>query len=105
MASFFDSIGSGITNTFNTVTNGIGSGLSWFQGTGIGGFFTNTLHSANNLISGLANIPNELGGLVNSLSNNSTLFLIAIVVIGGAVLFNDFKGGSSGSYSSYRSYS
>ena len=101
MASFFNSIGSGLSNTFNTVTGGIGSGISWFDNTGVGGFFTNALHSGSNLISGIANIPNELGNLVNGIANNSTLFLIAIVVIGGAVILNEFKGSSSSSYRSY----
>ena len=64
MASFFNSIGSGIK-----------SSISWFDNTGVGGFFTNTLHSTSNLISGIANIPSELGGLVNSIAGNSTLFL------------------------------
>ena len=74
MASFFNSIGSGISNTFNSAINGIGSGISWFNNTGVGGFFTNTIHSASNLISGIANIPQELGNLVNGIANNSTLF-------------------------------
>ena len=93
MASFFNYIGSGIK-----------SSISWFDNTGAGGFFTNTLHSTSNLISGIANIPSELGGLVNSIAGNSTLFLIAIVVIGGAVLMNEFKSSSSPSYSSNYSY-
>ena len=104
MASFFNSIGSDITNTFNSAINGIGSGISWFDNTGVGGFFTNTIHSASNLISGIANIPGELGNLVNGIANNSTLFLIAIVVIGGAVLMNEFKSSSNPSYSSNYSY-
>ena len=102
MASFFNSIGSGISNTFNSAINGVGSGIQWFDNTGVGGFFTNTIHSASNLISGIANIPGELGNLVNGIANNSTLFLIAIVVIGGAVLMNEFKSSSNSSYSSYR---
>ena len=95
MASFFNSIGSGITNTFNSAIGGIGSGISWFDNTGVGGFATNLLHSGSNFISGIASIPQELGNLVNGIANNSTLFLIAIVVIGGAVLMNEFKSSSN----------
>ena len=105
MSSLFNSIGSGLSNTFNTVTGGIGSGISWFDNTGVGGFFTNALHSGSNLISGLANIPNELGNLVNGIANNSTLFFWGIILVAGVMLVNDFKGNSSSSYSSYRSYS
>ena len=99
--SFFNNIGNLFTNPINT----IGSGINWFNGTGIGGFFTNTLNSTSNLLSGLSNIPADLGGLVNSLSSNSTLFLWGIIIIGGLMVFNDLKGGSSSSYNSYRSYS
>ena len=101
MASFFNSIGSGLTNTFNSIGSGINSGVSWFNNTGVGGFFTNTLHSGSNLISGIANIPQELGNLVNGIANNSTLFLWGIIIIGGAVILNEFKGSSSSSYRSY----
>ena len=99
-SAFFNNLGSGISNTFNSAIGGVGQGIQWFDNTGVGGFFTNTLHSASNLISGIANIPGELGNLVNGIANNSTLFLIAIVVIGGAVLMNEFKSSSSPSYSS-----
>ena len=102
MASFFNSIGSGITNTFNSAINGIGSGISWFNNTGVGGFFTNTIHSASNLISGIANIPGELGNLVNGIANNSQLFFWAIIIVGGVMLIKEFKGNSS--YSSNYSY-
>ena len=101
-SNFFNSIGSGISNTFNSAVGGIGSGISWFDNTGVGGFFTNTLHSASNLISGIANIPGELGNLVNGIANNSTLFFWAIIIVASAVVINDFKGSSS--YSSNYSY-
>ena len=74
LASFFNSIGNGIGSAFNTVTSGIVSGISWFGNTGVRGCFTNTIHSASNLTSGIANIPAELGNLVNGIANNSTLF-------------------------------
>ena len=93
MASFFNSIGSGIK-----------SSISWFDNTGVGGFFTNTLHSTSYLISGIANIPSELGGLVNSIAGNSTLFFWSIIIIGAAVVINDFKGSSSTSYYSSGRY-
>ena len=95
--SFFNNIGNLFTNPINT----IGSGINWFNGTGIGGFFSNTLNSTSNFLSGLSNIPAVFGNLVNGIANNSTLFLIAIVVIGGAVILNEFKGNSSSSYRSY----
>ena len=101
MASFFNSIGSGLSNTFNSIGSGINSGVSWFNNTGVGGFFTNTLNSTSNFLSGLSNIPAVFGNLVNGIANNSTLFLIAIVVIGGAIVLNYFKGNSSSSYRSY----
>ena len=101
MASFFNSIGSGISNTFNSAVGGIGSGISWFNNTGVGGFFTNSIHSASNLISGIANIPQELGNLVNGIANNSTLFFWAIIIVGGVMLIKEIKGDSSYS-SSYR---
>ena len=95
--SFFNNIGNLFTNPINT----IGSGINWFNGTGIGGFFTNTLNSTSNLLSGLSNIPADLGGLVNSISNNSSLFMIALIGVGAIMLINDFKGSSSSSYRSY----
>ena len=94
MASFFNNLG-------NTIGNGINSSINWVDNTGIGGFFTNTLNSTSNFLSGLSNIPAVFGNLVNGIANNSTLFLIAIVVIGGAIVLNDFKGNSSSSYRSY----
>ena len=84
MASFFNSIGSGLNSAVN-----------WVDNTGVGGFATNLLHSSSNFISGIANIPNDLNNLVGTITNNSTLFLIANVVIGGAVIINELKGGSS----------
>ena len=95
--AFFGNIGNLFTNPVNTINNSI----NWFNGTGIGGFFTNTLNSTSNFLSGLSNIPAVFGNLVNGIANNSTLFLIAIVVIGGAVILNEFKGNSSSSYRSY----
>ena len=105
MASFFNSIGSGLTNTFNSIGSGINSGVSWFNNTGVGGFFTNTLNSTSNLLSGLSQIPADFGNLVNGIANNSTLFMIALIGIGAFMIINEFKGSSSNSYSSYRSYS
>ena len=93
MASFFNSIGSGLNSAIN-----------WVGNTGIGHFTTGILESGSNFISGIASIPQELGNLVNGIANNSTLFLIAIVVIGGAVLMNEFKSSSNSSYSSNYSY-
>ena len=60
MASFFNSIG-------NTIGNGLNSGINWFDNTGVGGFFTNTLNSTSNLLSGLSNIPSVFGNLVNGM--------------------------------------
>ena len=97
MASFFNNLG-------NSIGNGINSGVSWFNNTGVGGFFTNTLHSGSNLISGIPNIPQELGNLVNGIANNSTLFLWGIIIIGGAVILNEFKSSSSSSYYSSGRY-
>ena len=94
MASFFNNLG-------NTIGNGINSGVSWFNNTGVGGFFTNTLNSTSNFLSGLSNIPAVFGNLVNGIANNSTLFLWGIILIGGAIVLNDFKGSSSSSYRSY----
>ena len=99
--SFFNNIGNLFTNPINT----IGSGINWFNGTGIGGFFTNTLNSTSNFLSGLSNIPSVFGNLVNSISNNSSLFMIALIGIGAFVIINEFKGSSPSSYNSYRSYS
>ena len=95
MASFFNSIGSG----FN-------SAINWVDNTGVGHFATGILESGSNLISGIANIPQELGNLVNGIANNSQLFFWAIIIIGGAVIINELKGGSSPNpnYSSNYSY-
>ena len=95
--SFFNNIGNLFTNPINT----IGSGLSYFDNSGLGHFFTNTLNSTSNFLSGLSNIPADLGGLVNSISNNSSLFMIALIGIGAIMLINDFKGSSSNSYRGY----
>ena len=95
--SFFNNIGNLFTNPVNTIN----SSINWFDNTGVGGFFTNTLNSTSNLLSGLSNIPADLGGLVNSISNNSSLFMIALIGIGAIMLINDFKGSSSNSYRSY----
>ena len=92
MASFF-------TNAFNSAINGIGSGINYVDNTGIGHFFTNTLNSTSNLLSGLSSIPASLTGLVNGIASNSSLFLYAVIGIGLVILVNDFKGSSS-SYSS-----
>ena len=92
MASFF-------TNAFNTVTSGIGSGINYVSNSGVGHFFGSVLNSGSNFLAGLSNLPASFTGLVNGISNNSTLFLIAVVLIGGAVIFSDFKSSSS-SYSS-----
>ena len=94
MASFF-------TNAFNTVTSGIGSGINYVDNTGIGHFFTNTLNSTSNLLSGLSSIPAGLNNLVNGLASNSSLFLYAVIGIGLVILVNDFKGSSSGYSSRY----
>ena len=101
MASFFNSISSGITNTFNTAINGIGSGVNYVSNSGIGHFFGSVLNSGSNFLAGLSNLPASFTGLVNGISNNSTLFLIAVVLIGGAVIFSDFKSSSSGYSSRY----
>ena len=98
MASFFNNLG-------NTIGNGINSSINWVDNTGIGGFFTNTLNSTSNLLSGLSQIPADFGNLVNGIANNSTLFMIALIGIGAFMIINEFKGSSSNSYSSYRSYS
>ena len=42
MASFFNNLG-------NTLGNGINSSINWFNNTGVGGFFTNTLNSTSNI--------------------------------------------------------
>ena len=105
MASFFNSIGSGITNTFNTAINGVGSGINYFNNSGVGHFFGSVLNSGSTFLSGIASIPSSLTGLVNGISNNSTLFLYAVLGIGLVIIINDFKGSSNsiGSYSrSYR---
>ena len=98
MASFF-------TNAFNTVTSGIGSGINYVSNSSVGHFFGSVLNSGSNFLQGLSNIPASLTGLVNGISNNSTLFLYAVLGIGLVIIINDFKGSSNsiGSYSrSYR---
>ena len=95
--SFFNNIGNLFTNPINT----IGSGLSYFDNSGLGHFFTNTLNSTSNFLSGLSNIPSVFGNLVNSISNNSSLFMIALIGVGAIMLINDFKGSSSNSYRGY----
>ena len=95
--SFFNNIGNLFTNPGNTINNSI----NWFDNTGVGGFFTNTLNSTSNFLSGLSNIPAVFGNLVNSISNNSSLFMIALIGVGAIMLINDFKGSSSSSYRSY----
>ena len=97
-SAFFNNLGSGISNTFNSAIGGVGQGIQWFDSTGVGGFATNLLHSGSNFISGIANIPQELGNLVNGIANNSTLFFWAIIIVGGAVLISELKGSSSYSY-------
>ena len=104
-SAFFGSIGNGITNTFNTAVNGIGSGINYFNNSGVGHFFGSVLNSGSTFLSGIASIPSSLTGLVNGISNNSTLFFWAIILVAGVVVINDFKGSSNsmGSYSrSYR---
>ena len=103
MASFFNSIGSGITNTFNTAINGIGSGVNYVSNSGIGHFFGSVLNSGSTFLQGIANVPNDLGNLVNSISNNSTLFFWGIILVAGFMIINDFKEGSSSSGSYYSS--
>ena len=84
MASFFNSIGSGLNSAIN-----------WVGNTGVGHFATGILQSGGNFISGIANIPNDLNNLVGTIANNSQLFFWAIIIIGGAVIINELKGGSS----------
>ena len=102
--SFFNNIGNLFTNPINT----IGSGINWVSGTGlghsVGGFFTNTLSSASNLLSGISQIPADFGNLVNGIANNSTLFMVALIGIGAFMLINEFKGSSSSSYYSSGRY-
>ena len=95
--AFFGNIGNLFTNPVNTIN----SSINWFDNTGVGGFFTNTLNSTSNFLSGLSNIPAVFGNLVNSISNNSSLFMIALIGIGAIMLINDFKGSSSNSYRGY----
>ena len=104
MASFFSNIGKGITNTFNTAVNGIGSGVNYFNNSDVGHFFGSVLNSGSNFLQGLSQLPASFTGLVNGISNNSTLFFWAIILVAGVVVINDFKGSNSmGSYSrSYR---
>ena len=103
-SAFFGSIGNGITNTFNTAVNGIGSGINYFNNSGVGHFFGSVLNSGSTFLSGIASIPSSLTGLVNGISNNSTLFLYAVLGIGLVIIINDFKGSSNsiGSYNRYR---
>ena len=92
MASFFNSIGSGLNSAIN-----------WVGNTGIGHFGTTILQSGGNFISGISNIPNDINNLVGSITNNSTLFFWGIIIIGGVMLIKEIEGG--GSYSSnYSSY-
>ena len=91
MASFFNSIGSGLNSAIN-----------WVGNTGIGHFTTGILESGSNFISGIASIPQELGNLVNGIANNSQLFFWAIIIVGGVMLIKEIKGNSS--YSSNYSY-
>ena len=91
MASFFNSIGSGLNSAIN-----------WVGNTGVGHFATGILESGSNFISGIASIPQELGNLVNGIANNSQLFFWAIIIVGGVMLIKEIKGNSS--YSSYSSY-
>ena len=64
MASFFNNLG-------NSIGNGINSSINWVDNTGIGGFFTNTLNSTSNFLSGLSNIPAVFGNLVNGIANKN----------------------------------
>ena len=95
MASFFSNIGNGITNTFNTAVNGIGSGINYFNNSGVGHFFGSVLNSGSTFLSGLSQLPASFTGLVNGISNNSTLFFWAIILVAGVVVINDFKGSSN----------
>ena len=103
-SAFFGSIGNGITNTFNTAVNGIGSGINYFNNSGVGHFFGSVLNSGSTFLSGLSQLPASFTGLVNGISNNSTLFFWAIILVAGVVVINDFKGSSNsmGSYNRYR---
>ena len=102
--SFFNNIGNLFTNPVNTIN----SSINWVSGTGlghsVGGFFTNTLSSASNLLSGISQIPADLSNLVNGIANNSTLFMVALIGIGAFMLINEFKGSSSSSYYSSGRY-
>ena len=86
MASFFNSIGSGLNSAIN-----------WVGNTGIGHFTTGILESGSNLISGISNIPQELGNLVNGIANNSQLFFWAIIIVGGVMLIKEIKSSSNSS--------
>ena len=86
MASFFNSIGSGLNSAIN-----------WVGNTGVGHFTTGILESGSNLISGIANIPQELGNLVNGIANNSQLFFWAIIIVGGVMLIKEIKSSSNSS--------
>ena len=84
MASFFNSIGSGLNSAIN-----------WVGNTGVGHFATGILESGSNLISGIASIPQELGNLVNGIANNSQLFFWAIIIVGGVMLIKEIKSSSN----------
>ena len=90
------------SNFFNSIGSGFNSAINWVDNTGVGHFATGILESGSNLISGIANIPQELGNLVNGIANNSTLFFWGIIIIGGVMLIKEIKGSSS--YSSNYSY-
>ena len=83
------------SNFFNSIGSGLNSAINWVGNTGVGHFTTGILESGSNLISGIANIPQELGNLVNGISNNSTLFFWAIIIVGGVMLIKEIKGSSS----------
>ena len=91
MASFFNSIGSGLNSAIN-----------WVGNTGVGHFTTGILESGSNFISGIASIPQELGNLVNGIANNSQLFFWAIIIVGGVMLIKEIKSSSNPSNYSYR---
>ena len=103
-SAFFGSIGNGITNTFNTAINGVGSGINYFNNSGVGHFFGSVLNSGSNFLQGLSSIPAGLNNLVNGVANNSTLFFWGIILVAGYMIVNEFKGSSNsmGSYNRYR---
>ena len=93
-SAFFGSIGSGITNTFNSAVGGIGSGISYFNNSGVGHFFGSVLNSGSTFLSGIANIPAGLNNLVNGLANNSPSsllnFFLVVIISFKITLFTDF---------------